>query len=72
MAEPTKFNPAEWVPPIMAIGTWSFAMYQSYHGVHYVPDEWMLGVILAPYGSTVYSLVRDKLGDAIKRLPKKD
>lgn len=67
-----KFNPNDWVPPIMALGTWLFAMYQYAHGIHFIPDEWVLGIILSPYGGSVYSVIRERIGDAIKRLPKKD
>jgi hypothetical protein len=67
-----KFNPHEWVPPIMAIGTWLFVIHEAYNGRHWAPDEWILGIILSPYGGRVYSMVRDRLGGAIKRLPKKN
>lgn len=67
-----KFNPNEWVPPVMAIGTWLFAMHQQYLGIHWIPDDWIVGIILSPYGVKVYSLIRTRMGDAIKLLPKKD
>lgn len=70
--EPDRFNPNEWVPAIMALGTWLFAMYCAYKGIHYVPDEWVIGIILAPYGNTLYCKLRDRLGDLVKRIPKKD
>lgn len=64
-----KFKPEEWVPSVMAIGTWLFAMYQEAHGMHYVPDKWIVTIILAPYGARVYLLGKTKLGDVLKRLP---
>lgn len=70
---PTReFNLNEHVPPVMAIGTWLFAMYQAAHGIHWVPDDWMIEIMLSPYGASVYSWAREKLGDAVKRIPKKD
>jgi hypothetical protein len=67
-----KFNPNEYTPVVLGIGTWLFAIYQSYHGIHYVPDEWILGVILAPFGASVYAQVRDKVAPLLGRLTKKD
>lgn len=72
MESEDRFNPSEWVPSIMAIGTWLFAMWQEAHGMHYVPDKWMLTIILAPYGAQIYLSARAKLGEALKRLPRKD
>jgi len=67
-----KINPAEWVAALMAIGTWLFVMHQQYHGIHYVPDEWILGIILSPYGGRIYSLVREGIKGKLQQLPKKD
>lgn len=72
MATEKQFNLSEYVAPIMTLGTWLFAMYQFTQGVHYVPDEWMLGIILAPHTGKLYSLARDKVTGAFKRLPKRD
>ena len=70
--EPIKFNPNEWVPAVMALGTWLFVMYQEMQGIHYMPDKWILTIILTPYGAKVYSMARDKITETIrKRLPKK-
>jgi len=66
-----KLNPNDYVPPVMALGTWLFAMWQAAHGIHFVPDQWMLTIILLPYGSTIYSIARDRLTGVLKRLPKK-
>lgn len=67
-----RINPHEVVSIIMALGTWLFVMYQAHHGVHYVPDEWIIGIVLAPYGGRVYSLLRDRLPGVIGKLTKKD
>lgn len=70
--EPAKLDPNAWTPFIVGIGTWLFAMYQSYHGIHYVPDEWIIAIVLWPFGNQVYSSVRGRVVDQIKRLAKKD
>lgn len=68
----TRFNPNEWVPAIMAVGTWLWAIYQDAHGIHYIPDKWMLTIILSPWGAHVYSMARKRIKDMVlKRLPKK-
>lgn len=73
MAEDKKpISLSEWVSHLMALGTWLFGMWQSYHGVHYVPDEWVIGVMLAPYSTKAYLSIRDQVGELIKILPKKD
>lgn len=66
------FNPNDWVPPILATGTWLYYLWQDAHGIHFVPDKWLITLILSPYGARVYQLGKIKLGDALKRLPKKE
>ena len=70
--DPKKFNPNEWIVPIMTLGTWLFVIYQATQGIHWIPDEWILGIILAPVVPPLYLSVRDRVVEAIKAIPKKD
>lgn len=46
---------------IMATGSWIWDIYAQAHGIPYKAPEWVIGVILAPYGGRMYAAVRDKL-----------
>lgn len=68
--EPQKLNLRDYVPAIMAIGTWAFQMYCAVKGISWTPDDWIVAVILSPYGARVYSSVRSGIPAILKRLPK--